>query len=110
MMFDGPLGTPTGWINQQSSIPVATFSDLFPGPIMVGGDGDVLMQSTKPMNSPDALIMDMLQHINRNFKEQMLPTVHRASRGNRMPNSCKADVAASCKNSKSWLRCLGQHP
>lgn len=95
-----------------SSMPVQVFSDLFPGPVAGGGQMQMMqMQHAQPFDSPDPMVMNMLQGLGQSFQSEMLPAIHRAAAASGLgsPDSCLADVKAKCKDSKSQLHCLGQN-
>mmetsp|Transcript_95752 Transcript_95752/g.194680 ORF Transcript_95752/g.194680 Transcript_95752/m.194680 type:complete len:455 (-) Transcript_95752:23-1387(-) len=105
MMF-GPM--PAGMRSGRSTMPVQTLRDLFPGPLIVeaeGGPGDLAM----PFESPDPLIMDMLQDIGHTFQDRMLPMVHSVEGRSRAPAACQQDLKAHCSTARSQVHCLGQH-
>mmetsp|Transcript_94746 Transcript_94746/g.294685 ORF Transcript_94746/g.294685 Transcript_94746/m.294685 type:complete len:383 (+) Transcript_94746:3-1151(+) len=102
ILLQGPMPGP-----QRSSVPVDVFRDLFPGPLVVEGPGS---GPGMPFGGPDPMVLDMLQDMDRNFQDGLLPLVHGANVGGaRAPRSCQHDLQRHCSRARSQVHCLGQH-
>lgn len=56
---------------------------------------------------PDPLVLDMLQDMDKELRNQLVPKLHDA--GSHAPQACRADVKKHCSAARSQLHCLGQH-
>jgi len=92
---------------QRSSMPIGLFQDLFPGPLVMeqGHSG----RRAASFSDPDPLVMDMLQAMNSDIQEALLPLIHGANRARTAPRSCDTDVQKHCSKERSQIHCLGQH-
>jgi len=93
---------------QKSSMPIGLFRDLFPGPLVMD-QGHSARRAT-PFADPDPLVMDMLQAMNSNIQDTLLPLIHDANKARTAaPPSCDKDVQKHCGKERSQVHCLGQH-
>lgn len=92
---------------QRSSMPIGLFSDLFPGPLVM--DQGHSARRAAPFAGPDPLVMDMLQAMNSDIQEALVPLIHGANRARTAPRSCDNDVQKHCSKERSQIHCLGQH-
>jgi len=93
---------------QRSSMPIGLFRDLFPGPLIMD-QGHSARRAT-PFADPDPLVMDMLQAMNSNIQDALLPLIHDANKARTAaPPSCDRDVQKHCGKERSQVHCLGQH-
>eukprot|EP00928_Gymnodinium_smaydae_P030014 TRINITY_DN22432_c0_g3_i2.p1 TRINITY_DN22432_c0_g3~~TRINITY_DN22432_c0_g3_i2.p1 ORF type:complete len:405 (+),score=46.16 TRINITY_DN22432_c0_g3_i2:76-1290(+) len=80
--------------------------ELFPGPFVVNEQ----LEHPLPFDTPDRFMQSMVDAMDKSFREEMLPEVHRAASVGRAPKSCQVDVRYNCLDMSSWLKCLGKHP
>jgi len=92
---------------QRSSMPIGLFRDLFPGPLVMEQDHGP--RRATPLADPDPLVMDMLQSMNGDIQEALLPLIHDANKARTAPPSCDKDVQKHCGKERSQVHCLGQH-
>lgn len=111
--FGGPVPDQMGsfTIQRSSRVPLSTFNDLFPVPMMVlsGDDDDDEAAENDDLFAPDALVANMMQHLSQSFKKDMLPAIHRRAGGGRAHEACAEEMKTLCNGTQSRLQCLGQH-
>jgi len=105
LFTNDPFSLPVDWAlpilqGERSTMQVSKFHDLFPGPMHAD------------MDAPDRLVDNMMQHISKRFKDEVLPTL-RHSRGANMKawqdKACQKETQRLCDGASSQLRCLGQN-
>jgi hypothetical protein len=92
---------------QKSSMPVGLFRDLFPGPLVMQQHHGA--RRATPFANPDPLVMDMIQTMNNDIQDSLLPLIHDTQPLTSTPLSCYRDVQKHCRKDRSQVHCLGQH-
>jgi len=80
-------------------------ADLFPAHVVINMDPSPVAFS----GFHDSILDDMMQHLSRTFRQDMLPALHRATGKSGFAKSCDDDVRSRCGETDSQLHCLGQH-
>lgn len=78
---------------------------LFPGPIVAS-----VQEDASPFDGPDPLLLDMMSEAGNPNEFMMRFQGRHTSNWGSLHHNCQKDLFKHCKNARSQLHCLGQHP
>lgn len=108
MMDEGP--GPRGGPEQVEGIPVDMLRQLFPpGQVVIEEDDGPVPRGERPPPGADAMIKDLMQEMDQEMMQQMVPMAQQAAE-ERLPGSCSKEIKAHCRDAQSQLHCLGKYP
>eukprot|EP00933_Yihiella_yeosuensis_P025604 TRINITY_DN19851_c0_g1_i1.p1 TRINITY_DN19851_c0_g1~~TRINITY_DN19851_c0_g1_i1.p1 ORF type:complete len:698 (-),score=152.83 TRINITY_DN19851_c0_g1_i1:182-2275(-) len=89
---------------------------LFPGPLIFEDDSAMLRGNSHhqphgnhAIDSPDPMVLDMMNGMDELMQGLMAPAVHHLPPASKGPDSCNKDLQKWCSKERHLLHCLGRH-